>query len=94
LRPSHAQTIHNRPGLCYTRDSGGEHETTPSEYVRWGQRKATALGVTFTCTPGQIESMIPEGQSQNGDLFLDYGVKGNLLQRPDDPGIAISFRVP
>jgi hypothetical protein len=69
-------------GLFYTRDSGGEHETTPGEYVRWGQRKAAALGVRFCGTPEQIEAMIRDGRSQQGDLFLDYGIKGNQLQRP------------
>jgi hypothetical protein len=40
------------------------------------------LGVRFTGTPQQIESMIRDGRSQEGDLFLNYGVKGNQLQRP------------
>ena len=26
-------------GLFYTRDSGGEHETTPGEYVRWANAR-------------------------------------------------------
>jgi hypothetical protein len=77
-------------GLFYTRDSGGEHETTPSEYVRWAQRRASGLGVAFTGTPERIEAMIREGRSQDGDLFLDYGVKGNQLQRP---GLGALFRV-
>ena len=77
-------------GLFYTRDSGGEHETTPGEYVRWGQRRARELGIGFTGTPEQIEEMIRKGRSQDGDLFLDYGVKGNQLQRP---GLDALFRV-
>src|SRR6202051_3704974 len=76
-------------GLFYTRDSGGEHETTPGEYVRWSQRKAAGLGVSFSGTPEQFEAMIREGRSQDGDLFLDYGVKGNQLQRP---GLDALFR--
>src|SRR5437868_1654721 len=68
-------------GLFYTRDSGGEHETTPSEYIRWAQRQATALGVKFTGMPEQIDAMIREGRSQDGDVFLDFCVKGNQLQR-------------
>jgi hypothetical protein len=76
--------------VFYSRDSGGEHETTPGEYVRWGQRQATALGVSFGGTPEQIEAMIRDGRSQDGDLFLDYGVKGNQLQRP---GLDALFRV-
>ena len=77
-------------GLFYTRDSGGEHETTPGEYVRWGQRRAAGLGVSFAGTPEQLEAMIRDGRSQDGDLFLDYGVKGNQLQRA---GLDALFRV-
>ena len=77
-------------GLFYTRDSGGEHETTPGEYVLWAQRRATDLGIRFGGTPAQIEAMIRDGLSQEGDLFLDYGVKGNQLQRP---GLDALFRV-
>jgi hypothetical protein len=69
-------------GLFYTRDSGGEHETTPSEYLRWAQRQATELGVVFSGTPEQIDEMIHEGRFQDGDVFLDFCVKGNKLQRP------------
>lgn len=76
----------NRPtpgrGLFYTRDSGGEHETTPGEYVRWAQRRATELGVAFTGTPEQIAAMIRDDRFHDGDLFLDYGIKGNQLDRP------------
>jgi hypothetical protein len=77
-------------GLFYTRDSGGEHENTPGEYVRWAQRQAIAFGVSFSGTPEQIETMIREGRSYQGDIFLDYGVKGNQLQRP---GLDALFRV-
>ena len=44
-------------GLFYTRDSGGEHENTPGEYVRWTSR-AAAHGVRFAGTAEQIERMI------------------------------------
>ncbi len=74
-RPPHGH------GKFYTRDSGGEHETTPGEYVLWARRMAKQLGVAFTGMPEQIERMIREGRFQEGDLFLDYGVKGNILQR-------------
>ncbi len=49
-------------GVFYTRDSGGKHETTPAEYVRWGQRAAAERGVTFTFTPEQIETAV-DGRS-------------------------------
>ncbi len=68
--------------LFYTRDSGGKHETTPSEYVRWAQRRAEELGLRFEGTPEAIEAMIWDGRSARGDLFLDFGVQGNILSRP------------
>ena len=58
--------------------------------MRWGQRKAAALGVRFTDTPEQIEAMIRDGRSQQRELFLDYGIKGNQLQRP---GLDALFRL-
>jgi hypothetical protein len=77
-------------GLFYTRDSGGAHETTPGEYVRWAQRRAAELGVRFSGTPERIEALIRRGRPQDGDLFLDYRVKGNQLQRP---GLGALFRL-
>jgi hypothetical protein len=77
-------------GKFYTRDSGGEHETTPSEYVLWAQREASRLGIAFNGTAKQIEAMIREGRFQDGDLFLDYCVKGNILQRL---GLDALFRI-
>ena len=67
--------------LFYTRDSGGKHEMTPSQYVRWAQREADGLGLEFRGTPEEIDAMILEGRSADGDIFLDYGVKGNTLSR-------------
>jgi len=67
--------------LFYTRDSGGKHETTPGEYVLWARRAAALHGVAFTGTPERIEAMIRSGRSQDGDLFIDYGIGGNLLSR-------------
>ena len=68
--------------LFYTRDSGGEHETTPAEYIRWAQRTAADHGVQFTGTPDQIDRMIRDGVPNDGDVFVDFGVKGNRLTRP------------
>ena len=69
-------------GLFYNRDSGGKHETTPPRYVTWAGRRANDLGVTFDGTPEVIERMIQSGEFHQGDIFLDYDVKGNLLSRP------------
>jgi hypothetical protein len=67
--------------LFYTRDSGGQHENTPGEYVRWAALRARELGLSFGGTPEMIEAMIRGGASRDGDLFLDYGVSGNVLSR-------------
>src|SRR5262245_19261414 len=76
-------------GLFYTRDSGGKHETAPGEYVRWAQRKATELKVAVSGTPERIDAMIRDGRHQDDDLFLDYGVLGNQLERA---GLGALFR--
>jgi DNA invertase Pin-like site-specific DNA recombinase len=67
--------------LFYTRDSGGRHEMTPAEYVGWARRQAEELGLTFDGTAEALQAMIRDGQDRRGDLFLDYGVSGNLLSR-------------
>jgi hypothetical protein len=68
-------------GVFYHRDSGGEHETTPPEYVAWAARRLGELGVTFIGTGTQIRSMMKQDNHHDGDIFLDYIVKGNKLQR-------------
>ena len=68
-------------GLFYTRDSGGKHETTPGEYVKWARRRATELNVTFNPTVSDIESMIQNEEAIRGDLYLDYEVAGDELSR-------------
>lgn len=68
-------------GLFYTRDSGGKHETTPGEYVKWARRRAVELNVTFNPTAADIESMIRNEEAVRGDLYLDYEVAGDELSR-------------
>jgi len=68
-------------GLFYHRDSGGKAEMTPAQYVEWAQREAEKLGLQFQGTPEQIVAMIRGERSVDGDLFLDYDVKGSLLSR-------------
>lgn len=68
-------------GLFYHRDSGGKAEMTPAQYVEWARREA-GEAVSFDGTPERIEAMIREGRFADGDLFVDYDVKGNLLSRP------------
>jgi hypothetical protein len=67
--------------LFHTRDSGGKHETTPGQYVVWAAKKSEELGLQFAGTPAIIEGMIQDGVSHRGDIFLDYDVCGNQLER-------------
>jgi DNA invertase Pin-like site-specific DNA recombinase len=71
----------NGRAVFYTRDSGGKHEQTPAEYLRWAQKRAKELGVAFDGTPDTIEAMTRDGSSQCGDIYLDYNVCGNVLSR-------------
>ena len=68
--------------IFYHRDSEGHSTLVPPQYVEWGQREAVRLGVTFSGTPAAISAMIESGRSADGDLFLDFGISGNLLRRP------------
>jgi len=68
-------------GVFYHRDSGGEHENTPGQYVAWAARRSIELQVRFTGTADQIHQMIRNDGYADGDVFLDYIVKGNQLQR-------------
>jgi hypothetical protein len=67
--------------LFHTRDSGGKAEMTPGQYVKWAQGKSAELDLSFDGTSERIEAMIREERSVDGDLFLDYDVKGNQLSR-------------
>ncbi len=75
------KTTTNGCALFYHRDSGGKAEMTPAQYVDWAIRTSNEEGVSFDGTPERIEDMIRHGRWADGDLFLDYDVKGNLLSR-------------
>ena len=72
----------NGRALFYTRDSGGKHEMTPAQYVNWAAGEAHRLSLSFSGSPDIIAAMIQNGQSHQGDVFLDYDICGNLLSRP------------
>lgn len=88
-------------GLFYTRDSGGQHEQTPVEYVRWAQREAENLALEFDASPEIIQGLIKSRKPWDRDVYLDWIVKGNSLSRPglealkrrvaSDPTIACIF---
>lgn len=75
------QRSENGRALFYTRDSGGKHEMTPGEYIKWACRQAKEFELTFRGTVAEIQRMIQRNLSSSGDLFLDYGVSGNYLVR-------------
>jgi len=67
--------------LFYTRDSEGRGDCAPPQEVRWAIEKARALDLRFRGAPEEIERMMREGRSSSGDLFLDYGISGNIVER-------------
>lgn len=67
--------------VFYTRDSGGKHEMTPSEYIEWGRKEATKRGLSFCGKPATIQRMIDNGEAELDGIYLDYDVKGNTLSR-------------
>ena len=84
MQPHMKKTISTTAGrgLFYTRDSGGKHEMTPAQYLRWANCRAVELGVTFFANEETIAQMAANHQSICGDVYLDYDVCGNLLSRP------------
>ena len=68
--------------LLYTRDSEGRQRTTFEEYVRWAQQKSKELGLQFCAAAGQIDAMIRAGKCVEGDVFIDFGIAGDELNRP------------
>jgi hypothetical protein len=44
--------------LFHTRDSGGKHEMTPTQYVLWAIKVAKDEGLKFTGTPELITRMM------------------------------------
>ena len=69
-------------GVFYSRDSGGKHETTPGEYVRWASKEANKYNLKFSGSASQIDRMIRKGLPFDGDIYFDYGVSGNQISRP------------
>lgn len=67
--------------LFYTRDSEGRSEQAPSEYVEWAIKQASELGLRFDGKAATINAMIQNGNSVAGDIFLDYGISGNIMSR-------------
>jgi len=67
--------------VFYHRDSGGEHEMTPNQYLEWAQGEARKYSVVFRGSYRQFEQMVTEKISALEDIFLDYIVPGDQLSR-------------
>ena len=68
-------------GLFYHRDSEGQSELVPPQYVRWARTEAARLGVTLRGKPDDISRMVKFRMSELNDLYLDYGISGNVENR-------------
>jgi hypothetical protein len=71
----------NGRALFYHRDSEGRSDLAPQEYVSWAIGEANKLNVRFDGSPARILEMIDRGQSNSGDIFLDFAISGNILIR-------------
>lgn len=69
-------------GLFYHRDSGGEHQQTPPQYVKWGIKTAKELGVEFKAKPDDIKKLMTSGKPFDSNIFFDYKVEGDAISRP------------
>ena len=65
--------------LCYHRDSGGEHQNTPRQYVKWAAVKAKELGVKFGGQPRDIKRLMQTGEAHDNWIYFDYKVEGLSL---------------
>lgn len=68
--------------IFYHRDSIGRGDQSPPQYVAWAMQEAERLSLHFAGTPDIITGMIKNWVSVDGDIYLDYDVKGNQAVRP------------
>jgi hypothetical protein len=73
--------IRGNRAVFYHRDSQGRHDQAPRQYVAWAAAESERLGLEFDGSIETIVTMMANGQSVIGDIFLDYDVKGNQLER-------------
>jgi len=72
----------NGTALLLLRDSAGKSEDAPAMYVPWVLGKAAALKLKFDGDEQTVARMVKERRSVVGDVYLDYGISGNQMQRP------------
>lgn len=69
-------------GVFYSRDSGGRHQTTPPQYVKWACNTAECLGVSFKGKPTDIKHLMKSRQDYDANIFFDFEVEGDRMSRP------------
>ena len=69
-------------GLLLHRDSGGDHQNTPGQYVKWAALKAKEIGVKFGGKPGDIKKLMQTGKVHDKWIYFDYKVAGDTVSRP------------
>ena len=79
--------------IFYTRDSGGKHETTPTQYVAWAKSKAAELSVRFDGTEDAIVAMIKNGECHRGGRTRRHTARQAAVARPgEEPAGRSGFR--
>lgn len=68
--------------LFLHRESSGRNDQAPAQYLEWGLRRTRELKLTMDASVERINSMILSGSSVDGDIYLDFDVSGDQLDRP------------
>lgn len=68
--------------VCYLRDSQGESDQSPVQYIPWARQQCETLKLAFRGDEATAAQMARSRTPEAGDLYMDYGVSGNLLSRP------------
>jgi hypothetical protein len=74
-RPKIGTRVVVLPGLRW------EGRDAPRAYVQWAQTKAAEHGAHFSGIAEQVMMMIETRKNQYGDIFLDYEVEGDTLEK-------------
>ena len=76
------QSRHPGTAILYLRDSAGTSDNSPVQYLPWALEQARKFNLRFRADDAQVRRMLVNGKSADGDLYLDYGVPGNVMSRP------------
>lgn len=69
-------------GLFYGRESIARYEQSRESYIQWAKQQADHYGVQFEGNVATLERMIANGSAEEGDVYFDFGIPGNVLSRP------------